>query len=273
MRIATRIVGVQLLHHFKRAPDDAIDAGVADEHVVRLFGQHELAGARQRIEARLGQRLELKLAVAIGEVGEHEEAEPVANGLVERAQDARLVGVAGVALQQLFRLLAAVAAEIGVQQVHHRPQMAAFFDVHLKQIAQVVQRGRGVAQHALLLDRGRLGVALGDDQPPQRGAIFAGNLLPHFLPEAVAEADPAVRDRARPERCPSDIPACARSRTSPSPWRPPRSRCADTRRPPGNRAGRVPATSSRNSGCQCSSARCRVRLSRDRRCSECGPDN
>ena len=64
----------QLLHHFERAPDDAADAGLADEHVVRFLGQHELAGARQRIEAALGQRLQLELAVAVGEVGEHEEA-------------------------------------------------------------------------------------------------------------------------------------------------------------------------------------------------------
>jgi hypothetical protein len=46
---------------------------------------------------------------------------------------------------------------------------------------------------ALLLYRRRLGVALGDDQPPQRAAVFAG----HFLPCAVAlvrtEVDPALR--------------------------------------------------------------------------------
>src|SRR2546430_9806917 len=29
------------------------DAGLAHEHVVRLLGQHEAAGARERIEARL----------------------------------------------------------------------------------------------------------------------------------------------------------------------------------------------------------------------------
>ena len=36
---------------------DAADAGLADEHVVRFLGQHEAAGARQRIEARLRQRI------------------------------------------------------------------------------------------------------------------------------------------------------------------------------------------------------------------------
>ena len=51
--------------------------GLADEHVVRFFGQHEAAGARQRVEARLRQRMQLHLAVAVGEEGEHEKGEPV----------------------------------------------------------------------------------------------------------------------------------------------------------------------------------------------------
>src|SRR3954467_88175 len=38
------------------------DAAVAHEHVVRLFGQHEAAGAGQRVEAGLRERLELHLA-------------------------------------------------------------------------------------------------------------------------------------------------------------------------------------------------------------------
>ena len=53
--------------------DDADDAGLADEHVVGFLGQHEAAGAGQRIEARLRQRLELILAVAVGEEREHEQ--------------------------------------------------------------------------------------------------------------------------------------------------------------------------------------------------------
>src|SRR5207253_1253672 len=56
------IVAAELLHHLERALDDAADAGLADEHVMRFLGEHELAGARQRIEAALGQALELELA-------------------------------------------------------------------------------------------------------------------------------------------------------------------------------------------------------------------
>ena len=67
------------------------DAGLAHEHVVRFLGQHEAAGARERVEARLRERGELHLAVAVGEDGEHEEGEPVGRRLVERAEHARLV--------------------------------------------------------------------------------------------------------------------------------------------------------------------------------------
>jgi hypothetical protein len=47
-----------------------------------------------------------------------------------------------------------------MEQVHHRPQMAALFDVHLKQIPQVVETRAPLAQPPLLLDARRFGVAL-----------------------------------------------------------------------------------------------------------------
>src|SRR5262245_60930922 len=103
---------------------------------MRLFGQHELAGSRQRIESALSQRLELELAVAIGEVREHEERQPVADRLVERGEDARLVGIAGVPVEQRLGLFAAVATEVRMEQIDHRPQMAAFLDVDLEEIAK-----------------------------------------------------------------------------------------------------------------------------------------
>ena len=67
--------------------------------------------------------------------------------------------------------------------------MTAFLDVHLKQIAQVVQARAALAEQALLLDAGRLGVALRDDEPPQLIAELARHFLPDRLAEEIAEAD------------------------------------------------------------------------------------
>ena len=211
-----RVVDAGLLHRLAGALDDAGDAGLAHEHVVRFFGQHEAAGARQRIEARLRQRLELHLAVAVGEEGEHEERQPVRRLLVEGAEHARRVGIARAALQQRFRLLAAVGAEIFLQQIDHRPEVAAFLDIDLEQVAHVVERRRGLAEMALLLDRGRLGVALDHDQPAQHRAVFARHFLPGRLAFVRAEGDLAAFRPAAPAGCPSDIPACAHNRTWPS---------------------------------------------------------
>ena len=164
--VPPHVVGLPLAHQLARALHDAPHAGLAHEHVVRLLGQHEPAGTRQRLEAALGEARELVLAVAVGEEAEHEEAEPVGRLLVEGAQDARLVGVARAALQQGLRLLAAVAAEVGLEQIEHRPEVSALLDVDLEEVAQVVERGARAPEVALLLDRGGLGVTLRDDEPP-----------------------------------------------------------------------------------------------------------
>ena len=200
-----RVVAAELLHHLQRALDHAADSRLADEHVVRFLGQHEAAGARQRVEGAFGEALQLVLAVAVGEVGEAVKRQPVRDRLVERRQDARLVGVARMPRQQLLGLFAAVAAEVGVQQVHHRPEVAAFLDVDLEQVAQVVERRAGMAEPALLLYRRRLGVALGDDQAPQRRAVLARHLLPGRLAHGVAEADFALGDRVGEKDAPAVI--------------------------------------------------------------------
>ena len=193
------------LHRLAGALHDAADAGLADEHVVRFLGQHEAAGARQRIEAGLRQRVQLHLAVAVGEIGEHEERQPVRRRLVEGAEHARRIRVAGAAAQQIVGLLAAVAAEIFLQQIDHRPEMAAFLDIDLEQVAHVVERGRGLAEMALLLDRGRLGVALDHDQAAQHGAIFARDFLPGRLAEMLAERNDAVLFLRRQQNAPAII--------------------------------------------------------------------
>ena len=198
-----RVLDAGRLHRLAGALDGAADAGLADEHVVRLFGQHEAAGARQRIEAGLRQALQLHLAVAVGEEREHVERQPVRRRLVEGAEHARLVGVAGAALQQLGGFLAAVAAEIFLQHVDHRPEVAAFLDIDLKDVAHVVERRRGLAEVALLLDRSRLGVALDDDETAQHGAIFARNVLPDRLAVMAAERNFAALLLRRQQNAPA----------------------------------------------------------------------
>src|SRR5258705_6446886 len=163
--VAPDVVGLVLPHDLAGPLHDAPHPALAHEHVVGFLGQHEAAGARQRVEAALGQARELVLAVPVGEGAGHEEREPVRGPLVEGAQDAGLVVVAGAPLQERLRLLAAVAAEVGVEDVHHRPQVAALLDIDLEEIAQVVERRAGPAQVPLLLQRGGLGGALGHDQP------------------------------------------------------------------------------------------------------------
>ena len=67
------------LHEIGGALHDALHSGLADEHVMRLLGEHEARGARERVEAALGERLELVLAVAVGEHREAEE-DPASRG-------------------------------------------------------------------------------------------------------------------------------------------------------------------------------------------------
>ena len=223
--------------------DRPLDAGLADEHVMGFLGQHEPAGARQRIEAALGERGELHLAVAVGEEGEHEERQPVGRAFIEGAEDARVVHLPALALEQGLRLLAPVLAEIFDQEIDHRPEMAALLDIDLEEVAHVVEARRGRAEEALLLDRGRLGVALDDDEPAQQRAVLAR----HFLPGGLAlcggrTGSCGPRPSARAE-CPSDRSASSHSRTWPSRQGRRRRRCADRPRTAGSRPGPCRSTS------------------------------
>ena len=48
---AVRILDTSLFHRLTGTLDDAGGCGLAHEHVSRFLGQHEAAGARERIEA------------------------------------------------------------------------------------------------------------------------------------------------------------------------------------------------------------------------------
>ena len=91
------------------------------------------------------------------------------------------------------------------RMIDHRPQVTAFLDIDLKDVAHVVERRRGLAEMALLLDRGRLGVALDDDEAAQHGAIFARHVLPGRLAVMAAERDLAALFLRRQQDAPAVV--------------------------------------------------------------------
>src|SRR5882762_8212826 len=70
--------------------------------------------------------------------------------------------------------------------------MAAFLDVNLENITEVVEGRAGEAEHFLLLNGGGFRVALGDHDAAKNGAIFAGDVLPGGLALVDAEIDLAL---------------------------------------------------------------------------------
>src|SRR6266568_4644189 len=105
--------------------------------------------------------------------------------------------------QQVLGLLAAVAAEIFLQDVDHGPQVPPLLDIDLKDVAHVVERGRSLAQMPLLLDRSGFSVALDDDEAPQHGAIFTRHLLPGGLAVMSAERNLAALFLRRQQDAPA----------------------------------------------------------------------
>ena len=133
-------VFVSVLFHQLRGPfDDAAQARIADEHVMRFLSQHELARARQRFKSRFSQGRQLILAIPIRKHRECKKVQPVIARLIESFEDARLVGIAAAAFEQSIRFVAAIASKITLQEINHRPKMSALFDVYLKQISQIVE--------------------------------------------------------------------------------------------------------------------------------------
>src|SRR5258708_8695297 len=71
--------------------------------------------------------------------------------------------------------------------------MPSLLDVHLEKIAQVVERGTGLAEMPLLLDRRGLGVALRNDQPAQDSAMLARHFAPDRLALVLPKRNLAIR--------------------------------------------------------------------------------
>ena len=186
------VIGLQLVHHLTGARDDPRDTALAHKHVMRLFGEHKFRGARERIKTTFGECAQLEFAIAIGEIREHEKRQPVRRFFVERAEDARVVGIARVTLQQRIGFFAAIAAKVFVQQIDHRPEVTALFHVNLEKIAKVVHRRRGQPKVTLLLDRRGLRIALSHDNAAQIRAMFARHVLPRGFALVFAEVDIAA---------------------------------------------------------------------------------
>src|SRR6185369_3233392 len=154
-----------------------------------FFGQHEFAGAGERLEPGFSQSRQLIFAITIGEHGERIKVEPVITGLIERFQDARFVRVPAAPLEQRISLVAPVASEVSLQQIHHGPEMTSFFNVRLEKIAQVIERRTGVAQLSLLFDGSRLSVSLGDDDAAERIAELTRYFLVSRRSVVITKAD------------------------------------------------------------------------------------
>ena len=90
-----------------------------------------------------------------------------------------------------------------MQEIDHRPEMAALLDVDLEQIPHVVERRRGLAQMTLLLDRRGFGIALDYDKTAQHGAILARHVLPDSIALMPAERNRAVLFRRRQQDAPA----------------------------------------------------------------------
>ena len=149
-----------------------------------FLAEHIGGRAAERGERRILQHLELELAVAVDEIRVGEEVEPVVNLNVEGAEQAFVFE--GAALQHLLRLDFSGGAEKVDEQGAHLPAVAHFFDHDAGKGAAVPVGGGGLEQVALLLDRGKLGVALVDDHVHERVAHLLGGDLAEVLPLAIA---------------------------------------------------------------------------------------
>jgi hypothetical protein len=81
--------------------------------------------------------------------------------------------------------------------------MPALLDVHLEEVAEVVEAWAMRAKRSLLLDAGRFGVALDHDQAPQLIAELTGDFLPHRLALEIAKPDAAIVRRLGEENAPA----------------------------------------------------------------------
>ena len=143
---------------------DVIDTGYFKEEAARLVMakssnlsaeqmklidnmQYGIGALANYIESVMRRGAEMDQALS-----EHEETQPIGRLFVERAENARLVRIAGMAFQHGLGLFPSIAPEIGLQQINHGPEMTAFLHIDLEDIAQIIHRWAGQPEQALLFD-------------------------------------------------------------------------------------------------------------------------
>ena len=163
--------------------------------MMRFFSQHELRRCGKRIEAGLGERRQLELAVAVGEVREHVERQPVRRFLVEGTENARVV-FSPQRRRAVLRLprdrrgrssdAAGTPSPTGGALPPHSPETGCAGRTSTVRSTQM----------PLLLDRSRLRIALRDDNAAQVRAMLARHILPRSLALVLTEMNLAVPRRA-----------------------------------------------------------------------------
>src|SRR6185437_8611103 len=155
--------------------DNSLEAVVARAEMEGLLAQHRIHGLGERLEAGIAEHGELEFTVAVHEIGVREEIEPVADFLIEGAEEA--ARFKGAALEHFLRLDAAAVAEMVDEEVAHLPAVAHFLGDHAAEGFAVVLAGRMLEEAALLFDGGKLRIALIDDQIEQ---AIANALIGNF---------------------------------------------------------------------------------------------
>src|SRR4029077_7646636 len=130
------------------------------------------------------QHLQLKFAVAIDEVSVGEKVHPVVDVDVKRSQQTLVLK--GAALEHFLGLDLAGVAEVIEQERAHLPTVAHLFDHDARKGATVPVGRSRLKQVSLLLDAGKLGVALIDDHVQERVAHLLGGDLAEIFPFGAA---------------------------------------------------------------------------------------
>ena len=132
------------------------------EHMEKFFLQHRGDAFGQRRESRMAEHGQLIFAVSIDKFGISEKVQPVIDRRIERTQ--QTIASKRSAFEKFFCFQFPGIAEIVHQKITHLPAVTHFLAVDPGERLPIVFRRGRIEQILLLLDRGKLGVALINDQ-------------------------------------------------------------------------------------------------------------